>query len=67
MRLDRKQYAAAGDLDDPRVATTVRPIGVGARWRMLTSLPTVAHPGGRCALTASPDAISIARIIIGVP
>ncbi len=48
------------------VATTMRPIGVGARWRTLISLPTVAHPGGKCALTASPEAISIARIIIGV-
>src|SRR5271163_111836 len=49
------------------VATIVRPIGVGARWRTLTSLPTVAHPAGKCALTASPEAISITRIIIGVP
>jgi hypothetical protein len=31
------------------VAVTVRLIGVGARWRILTSLPTVAHPGDRCA------------------
>src|SRR5579863_1447377 len=34
---------------------------------MLTSLPTVAQPAGKCAATAAPEAISIARIIIGVP
>jgi hypothetical protein len=49
------------------LATTVRPIGVGATWRMLTSLPTETQPGGRRGAIAAPEATSIANIIIGVP
>ena len=49
------------------MATTVRPTGVGARWRTLTSLPTVTQPAGKCGAAAAAEAISIARIIMGVP
>ena len=49
------------------MATTVRPTGVGARWRTLTSLPTVTQPAGKCGTAAAAEAIAIARIIMGVP
>ena len=48
------------------VVRTVAPTGVAARWRISTSVPTVTQPGCRCAVMASPDVISISRIIIGV-
>ena len=66
MRLDREDDAPARDSTTRAVAVTVRPTGVGARWRTSISLPTVAQPVGKEVATAAAEAISIARIIIGV-
>ena len=48
------------------VVRITAPTGEAPRWRMSTSVPTVIQPGARCGLMASPDAISISMIIIGV-
>ena len=48
------------------VVRTVAPTGAAARWRISTSVPTVTQPGARWPRIASPDAISISKIIIGV-
>ena len=48
------------------VVRTVAPTSDAPRWRISTSVPTVTQPGCRWPRMASPDAISISRIIIGV-
>jgi len=48
------------------VVRTTAPTGVAAKCLISTSVPTVTQPGSRYLLMASPDVISISRIIIGV-
>jgi len=48
------------------IVRTALPIGVTARWRTLTSIPTLTNPVGRRDSMADPAAISICNTIIGV-
>ena len=67
MRFDREQHGAAGDFQDPCGGDDCASDRSWREMAHLTSLPTVTQPAGKCGAAAAAEAISIARIIIGVP
>ena len=64
---DFEQDAPGFDPMTRATARTVRPIGVAARCRTLTIIPTLTWPVGRYRWIANLAAISMCRIIVGVP